>query len=118
MINLLKPMTLMLFLMFVSCNSTKNPKTENDAATEKAKKMIADGFKKGIIIAFDKKSNCPYIIKLQKSNQTAFLDPVDLPAKFKEDKMAIWFKFTPSRRIKRCQKANPVLLNDEIHLRN
>lgn len=109
---------LLLFLLFLSCHSIKKPKSSTSETTLEAKEMIKNGFKKGLIIASYKDSDCPYIIEFQKGDNPEYLDPVDLPDKYKKDSIAIWFKFTASRRVKRCQKANPVTLNDSICIRD
>lgn len=105
-------------LLILSCNSTKNTKKVSEQVQIEAEKMIMEGFKKGTVIASEKKGDCPYIIELQSNDKQVYLDPIDLPTEFKKNEILIWFKFTPSRRIKRCEKADPVILNENIHLRN
>lgn len=116
--NILKPTFVLIFFLALSCNSTKDSK---NAAMEKPfeiKKMIENGFKRGVIVESEKKDNCPYIIEMQDNGNVDYLDPIDLPDKFKKNGIAVWFKFTPSRRVKRCQKANPVILENAIYFRD
>jgi hypothetical protein len=82
------------------------------------KEMIANGYKEGFIIASRAEGDCPYIIKIEDEDSTNYLDPVDLPDDFKKDGINIWFKFTPSRRPKRCKKADPVTLNNSAYFRD
>lgn len=112
----LKTIFVLLFLYLLSCNSSKAPKSNPVETTDK--EMIANDFKKGVIKVSDKKEDCPFVIEIQNNTDSYFYEPVDLPDKFKKDNLAVWVKFTLSRRLQRCPKAIPVLLNDEIHLRN
>jgi len=89
--------------------------TDTDMNT---KEMIADGYKKGIIVASKKEGDCPYVIKIEDNDNTDYLDPVDLPDEYKKDGVEIWFKYLPSRRPQRCERADPVILNNSTRLRN
>ena len=118
---ILKHTYILLFLLIISCKSTKNNNTETDMNTDTAtnsKEMIADGYQKGVIVASKKDNDCAYVIKIEDGNNTNYLDPVDLPDEFKKDGVNIWFKYTLSRRPKRCDKADPVTLNSSTRLRN
>jgi hypothetical protein len=103
------------FFLLISCKSTMHNKTELPMTP---KEMITDGYNKGVIIASKKEGDCPYVIKIEDDNSTNYLDPVDLPDDFKKDGINIWFKYTPSRRPKRCEKADPVTLDDTTYLRD
>lgn len=104
-------------LLIISCKTTENKKTNTSETQMNQKQMIADGYKKGVVIASDKEGDCPYVIKLQVNDTTHHYDPVDLPDAYKDHEKKIWFKFTPSRRPNRCNNANPVILNNEIQSR-
>lgn len=116
--NILRLTLIFFFFFALSCSSTKDSKGDVVEKTIETKKMIADGFEKGVIVESEKKNNCPYIIEVENKGIIDYLDPVDLPDRFKKNGIAIWFKFTPSRRPKRCDKANPVTLENAIYLRN
>ena len=114
---ILKPTFVLLFFLTFSCSSTKDSKKDVTENTMETKKMIAEGFEKGFIVESEKGMDCPYTIEVENNGNIDYLDPVDLPDKFKKNGVAVWFKFTPSRRMKRCEKADPVILENEIYLR-
>lgn len=109
---MLKNVFVIILFVVMSCNSTKNQKTNTTENLSEQKNMIADGYIKGIIISSTKDNDCPYVIKIQIDNEFQFVEPVDLPDDLKQDGEVIWFKYTPSRRIQRCDNANPVIIND------
>jgi hypothetical protein len=116
--NVLNSIYVLALLMVISCKSAKNQTSNIEENRMETQKMISDGFKKGVIVTSEKKTDCPFVIKVQGDNDTYYLDPIDLPDEFKKEGVSIWFKFTPSRRMKRCENANPVNLNDLIHMRD
>ncbi len=116
--------TLSLFLFAaVACNSTKsstNTSIETSTSTSTTtsetamenQKMIDAGFKKGIIVASKGEGDCPYTIKMEDAGPPYFLDPQNLEDIFKKDGEKIWVKFTGLRMMNRCEKANPVSINE------
>ena len=82
--NLLKPTFILAVLLTLSCESIKDLNNEVGENSTKTKKMMANGFKKGVIVASEKKDDCPYVIEVQDTDVINYLDPVDLPDKFKK----------------------------------
>lgn len=107
----------MFFLFLLSCKSSKILPNKSTDIRAEHKKMIADGFIKGIIQKADSVEDCLYVIKCESPDDIAYYDPVDLPEIFKRNNLTIWFKFSASRRMQKCAKAMPVILNGDIHLR-
>lgn len=105
-------------LLILSCNSTNKSIQEISKNETQTQRMITDGFKKGIVRASDDEVKCTYVIEMHYNDVTYYFDPIDLPERFKEDGVSIWFKYSLSRRMKRCEKANPIILNDSIYIRN
>jgi len=105
-------------LFFFSCCSTKKEvseraKTElnNQQKNANVDKMIKQGFKSGTIIA-SKESECPFVINIDDSNSTRFLDPINLENSYKIDQQKIWLKFRALRMKNRCSKANPIEIEE------
>ena len=113
--TLLKTSFLIFSVFIISCcSSTKTTNTtENSNNVElETKKMMEEGFKKGIIVASDKEGDCPYTIQLMDENFPYYLDPINITEEFKKDGEKIWFKFNGLKMMNRCEKANPVSLTE------
>lgn len=103
-----------LFLFAIACNSTKETISGNNEMTsvekQNAEKMMAAGFKKGVVVYSNKEGDCPYTIKLEEGD--TYYDPINLEESYKTDGEKVWFQFNPLRRMNRCVKANPVYLSE------
>ncbi|GEQ84665.1 hypothetical protein ULMS_01730 [Patiriisocius marinistellae] len=103
------------------CTSKKSTTDANMDSTEKSEIMMTDakmmeaGFKQGVIVASNIEGDCPFTIKID-GDQPYFLDPINLDDMYKKDGMKIWFTFNGLRMMNRCEKANPVNVN-EIQVR-
>ena len=107
----LKTMIVLFALVLVSCNSaqkTTSDAMDNSKNSEMTKKMLANGFKMGTIVASKVEGDCPYVIQLDDDGTPYYLDPVNLEESFKKDGEKIWFTFSGLRMMNRCEKANPV----------
>ena len=101
----------LLFSLFLfSCNSTSQPVSNTSENTNKmdAKKMIADGFTKGLIVISKVEGDCPITIQVEGKEGSYFLDPINLEDSYKKEGEKIWFKFGGLRMMNRCEKANPI----------
>lgn len=100
-----------LFLVAVSCNSTKNTTEEvSSTETEKIKmneKLTAEGFQEAIIIASEAENDCPYTLMID-NNKDMLYDPINLEEEYKINGKKVWVKYRPLRRQNRCAKASPV----------
>ena len=99
----------LLFLIGAACNSAKNT-TENtmkDKVMKMNEKLIAEGFKKAIVIESKIENDCPYTLMMD-GNKDILFDPINLEEKYKSNGEEIWVKYRPLRRQNRCAKANPV----------
>ncbi len=103
-----------LFLFAIACNTTKETTSESNTMTSVEKqaeqKMMAAGFKKGVVVHSTKEDDCPYTIKLEK--EETYYDPINLEEIYKKDGEKVWFQFNPLRRMNRCIKANPVFVSE------
>ncbi len=111
--------SLLLFsMLIISCNST-NKTASNNAENEtqmETKNMIEAGFMMGTIVHSDKEGDCPFTIQIEGVDGISFYDPINITEDFKKDGEKIWFKFTGLRMMNRCDKANPIRI-EEILLR-
>ncbi len=99
--------------LIIGCTSTKNTQpteTTMDESSE-AKEMIAKGFLMGTIKAYETEGNCPFVIEVA-GETPYYLDPIDLDESFKQNDMKVWFTFFGLRMMNRCEKANPVKINE------
>ena len=103
--------SLLLFSMFLfSCNSTTPTISESTENTNQmdSKKMIEDGFTKGLIVTSIVEGDCPITIQVEGKEGPYFLDPMNLEDNYKTNGEKVWFKFAGLRRMNRCIKANPI----------
>ena len=109
-------LSLLLLLTINSCN-TANKATDTKNETEQqmdSKKMIADGYLAGEISISTKENDCPVTILVEGKTGPYYLDAINLSENFSEDGEKIWFKFTPLRRMNRCDKANPINITEIV----
>ncbi len=103
-------MFLLFFMLLLSCNSTTPTVSETSENTNQmdAKKMIADGFTKGLIVTSKVEGDCPITIQVDGKDGPYYFDPINLEDSYKNEGEKIWFKFGGLRMMNRCIKANPV----------
>ncbi len=105
--------TLLVF-MTACCSSKKSSANATQKANETMMtdaKMMEAGFKSGTIVASKIEGDCPFTIEMA-GEQPYFLDPINLGEKYKKNGMEIWFTFTGLRMMNRCEKANPINVNE------
>ncbi len=103
--------SLLLFsIVLLSCNSTSQSVSKISENTNQmdAKKMIADGFTKGLIVTSKEEGDCPVTIQVEGKDGPYYLDPINLEDTYKKKGEKIWFKFAGLRMMNRCVKANPI----------
>jgi len=111
-----KPIFLLLFCIALSCNSTKNnnnvdtPTNSKEDTMKMEQKMMAEGYKKGAIVFSEEESDCPYTIKIEDGDY--LLDPLEMDNTYKEDGLKVWVTYRGLRMKNRCDKANPIEIND------
>jgi len=95
-------MTLVTF-MAISCCSQKATTTEDT----KTALMDFDttGYTSGTIVQSKAEGDCEWTIKLVDGRH---LDPLTIEKSYMKDGTSVWFKYTPQRRMNRCDKASPV----------
>lgn len=109
-------LSLLLLITTASCN-TANKATETKNETEQqmdSKKMIADGYLAGEISISTKEGDCPVTILVEGKSGAYYLDAINLSEDFSEAGEKVWFKFTPLRRMNRCDKANPINITEIV----
>ncbi|WP_405251297.1 hypothetical protein [Dokdonia sp. Asnod3-C12] len=78
-------------------------------ATEDTKTALMDfdttGYTSGTIVHSKAEGDCEWTIKLEDGRH---LDPMTIDKDFMQDGASVWFKYTPQRRMNRCDKASPV----------
>lgn len=112
----MKFLSLLLLLTIISCN-TANKATVTKNETEQqmdAKKMIADGYLAGEISISTKEGDCPVTILVDGKTGPYYLDAINLSENFSKDGEKVWFKYSPLRRMNRCNKASPINITEII----
>ena len=99
-------------LLLISCSSTKNKPVNSTPVETNTEKMIAEGFTAGTMVLSDEPGDCPVTIKLDGTDTLTYYDPIDLDDAFKTEGMKVWFKFRGLRMANRCQKANPIAIEE------
>lgn len=121
--SIIKLSVVLLLLSTGGCDSAKSAgtsETEESKAVEQnnTDDMVKEGFVVGNI-QINRGSSCPYIIIDEKLGLK--YDPVNLDEdkfkSFKVEDQKIFFKFTPLRRMNRCNEATPIQLT-AIEIRN
>jgi len=77
-----------------------------------SKKMMADGYTMGTIVASTAEGDCPFVISSEIDGNAVMYDPINLEETYKQDGMKVWYKFNGLRMMNRCEKANPVNLSE------
>ena len=115
-------LSLLIILSIISCNTT-NKVTETKNNTEQqmdATKMIADGYLAGQISISTVKGDCPTTILIEGEDGPYYYDPINLiedfnkDGEYNNDGEKVWIKFSGLRRMNRCDKASPILLNEIV----
>lgn len=98
-------------LGLASCNSTKN-NVEEKASEEVLKinqTLLKEGFTYGTMVHSTEEGDCQWTIALESG---IYYDPINLEDVYKTEGVTLYFKFRPLRRASRCNKANPIELEE------
>ncbi len=114
---ILKPIYIALFIFTVSsCNSTKEKPIQNPKSTVKKIKtaeLIPEGFTAGVIQESTKKGDCLFTITVtSEGGEPFYFDPINLDEAYKKNGLAVFFKYRSLRMMNRCQRANPVEIQE------
>lgn len=118
--TILKTSLGLLFLFAMACDTTKTATSENQPAdttmtttdtSPTTKKMLAEGFIMGTIVASKEPGDCPYTIRVE-NDASYLLDPINLDEAYKKEGQKIWVKYAGLKMMNRCEKANPVNITD------
>lgn len=103
-------------IMFFCCSGQKTAgenssnETNNDI-TMNTQKMMEAGFKQASIVASEEQGDCPFIMKVA-GDDSVLLDPVNLDEKYMKHGKKIWVKYRGLKMMNRCDKANPVEIEE------
>lgn len=114
---ILKPIYIALFVFTISgCNSIKERPIQNPKGSikkNKTTKLIPEGFTAGVIQESTKKGDCLFtILVTSKGEESLYFDPINLDEAYKKNGLAVFFKYRPLRMMNRCQRANPVEIQE------
>ena len=118
---IIKPIYIALFVFTISgCSSIKEKPIQNPEGIIKKIKpveLIPEGFTAGVIQKSTKKGDCLFtILVTSNSGEPLYFDPINLDEAYKKDGIALFFKYRPLRMMNRCQRANPVEIQElQIH---
>ena len=106
-----------LFILLGVCCSSKKTSADiaakNQISSVKKAELISKGFTPGVIQESTQKEDCIFTILVSEQNkQPYFLDPINLDEAYKKNGLAVFFKYRPLRMMNRCQKANPVEIQE------
>jgi hypothetical protein len=91
--------------------------TKKSLTTQKPSNMLDQAPSENHLLGISEQQSpnggCPYLIKVI-GDTAYFLDPVNLPSAFAQDKKQVWFTFTGLRRMNRCPLGNPIWIDDII----
>ena len=111
--NYLKSFFILFLLLSINaCCIKKNDKINIKEETTKmeaqvSEKMIQEGYSKAYIVYNKEKSaTCKYLIQVE--GKTLIEPRLALKTDFQVEKLKIWVKYHPQRRMSRCGKAQPV----------
>ena len=114
---ILKPIYIALFVFTISgCNSIKERPIQNPKGSikkNKTTKLIPEEFTAGVIQESTKKGDCLFtILVTSKGKESLHFDPINLDEAYKKNGLAVFFKYRPLRMMNRCQRANPVEIQE------
>lgn len=116
---IVKHIYITLFILLGVCCSSK--KTSADIAAKsqissvKKAELISKGFTPGVIQESPQKEDCIFTILVNEQNKQPYLlDPINLDETYKKNELVVFFKYRPLRMMNRCQRANPVEIQ-EMH---
>lgn len=94
-------------LSLSSCKSTQDVNEQQLTETKMAQKetLLKEGFTAGTIEHSVKEGDCEWTIKLENG---IYYESLIMKDEYKKDKLEVFFKFRPLRRMSKCNKANPV----------
>lgn len=94
----------------LSCSGQKAVSDENAKTTEMTNSTFdSKGYTAGTIVQSKAEGDCEWTIKLADGRH---LDPMTMDKDFMEDGAEVWLKFSPQRRMNRCDKASPVEITE------
>lgn len=98
-------------ICIASCKNTEE--VANDNAKENVTENAFDPteYTSGTIVYSKEKDDCEYTIKIEDG---LYYDPINLEDSYKKDGMVVYFKFRGLRMMNRCNKANPVSIDEMI----
>ena len=106
--TILKPITFILLLIIMSCNSSKSTTKKTAIDYEK------EGYTIGTIVPMDS-GNCSWVIS---DTENVKYDPTNIKeekfSRFSTKEMKIYFKFLPLKQRNRCKDTSPIVLTDVI----
>jgi hypothetical protein len=102
----------LVFFCIISCSTID--KTISAEKRIIKNQRIDKGFTLGEIFLSNIEGDCPVTIKIDDKNGIYYLDPINLEEKYHIDGLNVWFKYGGLRRMNRCQKANPITINEIV----
>ena len=104
--------SLLVFFCVTSCCTIQ--KTTFNEKKNDTHEMIMKGFLEAKISLSNKDCDCPVTLVVKGKNGTYYLDPINLDEKYHMDGLSVWIKYNGLRRMNRCQKANPITINEIV----
>ncbi|MDX1461580.1 MAG: hypothetical protein R3359_00880 [Marinirhabdus sp.] len=102
----------MLLMCTACCTSGKTTKEASSNESMDTTKMMEAGYTMGTVVASTAENDCPYVLKSTIDGNDIMFDPINLEETYKKDGMTVWYKYTGLRMMNRCEKANPIRLEE------
>lgn len=94
----------------LSCCGQKAVTEETIKITEvNDTKFESEGYTVGTVVQSKVEGDCEWTIKLADGR---YLDPMTMDKNFMKNDAKVWIKFSPQRRMNRCDKGIPVAITD------
>ena len=109
---MLKELSISLLVFFCVTSCSTMDKTTSAEKRIIKNQRIEKGFTLGEIFLSNIEGDCPVTIKIKGKNGVYYLDPINLDDKYQLAGLEVWFKYSGLRRMNRCQKANPIAIQE------
>ncbi len=97
----------------LSCCGQKAASEENlkSTAVDTSTNFDTTGYTSGIIVQSKAEGDCEWTIQLKSGD---FIEAMDMNTDFLVGGKKVWVKYTPQRRMQRCDKASPVAITEMV----
>ncbi|HEY4799475.1 MAG TPA: hypothetical protein VII99_10405 [Bacteroidia bacterium] len=96
-----------------SCHCKKKATSDASVSTQVARDFVKEGYVKATVINYEV-DGCTFLLQLEDGKK---LEPTSLLQDFKQDKLAVWIKFSPKKNAVSVCMAGQIVELSDIQLR-